>query len=146
MENTGHFTFQMDIPAAPDRVWHAWANHGEFAHWFNVDPSWHLSVPEFDFRVGGKTRAEFGPAGEPPYIEVLEYLDIEEGRRLVFTSDMVQDIQDFDITHVVIEIEPNGTGTQLTCTESNIPENAVNDRKDGWTATISNLSRHLTGA
>lgn len=143
---TGQFTIELNIPAAPDRVWHAWATRDEFAIWFNLDDDWYLRVPEFDFRVGGGFRAEFGPQGAEPYIEIGKYLKLDEGREIVLSSDMVHQDEVFEVTEVTITIAPDGTGTRLTVTETGIQPDSVNDRKDGWTATMGSLNRYLTRA
>ena len=139
----GQFQFDIEIGAPLSRVWHAFETQEDFAIWFNLDPDWVLTVPEFTFKEGGHFRAEFGPKGQDPYVELGHYEELVRFERIKLRSEMVAGTPYLE-TWVVLSFEDKGDSTLITCEESGIDEEIVEDRRQGWDATLSNLNRYLT--
>lgn len=75
------------IIKAPRRaVWDAWAKAERFAQWWIPEPAL-CRVLELDLRPGGAMRTEMSENGGPfvPHMDAC-YLDVAEGRRIVFTN------------------------------------------------------------
>lgn len=74
------------IKAPRQAVWDAWSDPALFAKWWVPEPEV-CRVIELDLRPGGAMRTEISQDGQSfsPHLDAC-YLDIEPGRRIVFTN------------------------------------------------------------
>jgi uncharacterized protein YndB with AHSA1/START domain len=87
MTQTLNPELDLEIIKAPrSAVWEAWANAKSFAQWWIPEPAV-CKVLELDLRPGGAMRTEMSEDGGPfvPHMDAC-YLDVQEGRRIVFTN------------------------------------------------------------
>ena len=73
------------VPVSPKKVWAAWTKPEHLMKWFCPKP-WSVSSCELDVRPGGICRTVMrSPEGED-FPNLGCYLDVVDGRRLVFTD------------------------------------------------------------
>lgn len=104
-------------PAAPARVFAAWADPAVKSRWFAGPAEWERGPYELDFRVGGHERSSDGPAGGPVYAYAARYYDIMPNRRIVYSYEMLSDETRISVSLATIEFHPVGAATRLVCTE-----------------------------
>ena len=141
---------QVDLKAPPARVWQALTDAGQFGTWFRV----RMETP---FVVGQKAG---GHITHPGYEHVRFEVLVEEMRpqeRFVlrwhpYAIDPKADYSGEPTTRIEFRLEPLGTGTRLTVTESGfdaIPPHrraeAFRMNDSGWAAQMENIRRHVDG-
>lgn len=100
-------------PAAPARVFAAWADPVAKAHWFTNT----TDVYAMDFRVGGtETSSGIEPDGQP-FRYVALYHDIRAPERILYSYDMYSGEHRISVSLATIEFVADGAGTRLICTE-----------------------------
>ena len=110
-----HSTFSLErsYPAAPARVFAAWAEPGAKAKWFAGGNAEH----QLDFRAGGRevTRGNNGDG------DVLTadsaYHDIVPQARIVYSTTLSVGDKVATVSITTVEIAPDGDGTRLLLTE-----------------------------
>jgi uncharacterized protein YndB with AHSA1/START domain len=108
------FVIERTFPAAPAKVFAAWADPKIKARWFG-DPGSPSAV--FDFSVGGREySAGRGPDGSE-YTFDLRYLNIVPHNRIVYAYDMTIRGKPISASLAAIELIPSGTGTRMIVTE-----------------------------
>ena len=148
--STVHSTFVLErnYPAAPARVFAAWADPAAKSRWFAGPDDWHTTVPEFDFRVGGRERLRTGPkAGKAHYFDAI-YQDIVPEQRIVYSYDMHIGDARISVSLDTVELEASGTGTRLVFTEQAVFLDGYDDagsRERGTADLLDKLGRALHG-
>lgn len=111
------FNIQRHYPAAPERVFQAFADLDSKVRWFAGPKTWITARREMDFRVGGKEVLSGGPEGGKTHTFEARYFDIIPNRRIIYAYDMYVGDVKLSVSLATIEIEPDGKGTRLTMTE-----------------------------
>lgn len=111
------FVIERNYPAAPARVFAAFADPKIKARWFAGPDDWGSSAFELDFRVGGREVNSGGPKGGPVYSFNALYQDIVPDERIVFSYDMHLDQTRISVSLTTVEFRAEGAGTRLTFTE-----------------------------
>ena len=111
------FTLERVYPAAPARVFNAFADPKAKRKWFAGPPDWDQGKVEMDFRVGGRETNEGGPKGGPWSTFVAIYHDIVPNERILYTYEMTLDGKRISVSVATIEFRPEGNGTRLVLTE-----------------------------
>jgi len=140
---------RIELKAPVSRVWRAITDHREFGQWFKVD----IDGP---FVAGEASR---GHITHPGYEHVKWQATVKEmqpERLFSFTWHPYGIDPDVDYTVetptlVEFRLEPTGTGTRLTITESGF-ENVPAHRRDeafrmndkGWAGQLRNIEKHVT--
>jgi uncharacterized protein YndB with AHSA1/START domain len=110
-----HSTFSLErsYPAAPARVFAAWAEPGAKAKWFAGGNAEH----QLDFRAGGREIARAtNPKGDVMTFDSA-YHDIVSGARIVYSSTLSVGDKVATVSITTVEIAPDGDGTRLVLTE-----------------------------
>ena len=121
--STKHATFVIErvFPAAPARVFAAWADPVAKARWFGGPADkWTELLRESDFRVGGRDRVQGAWTGGPVSKFDCHYQDIVPDQRIIYTYDMHIDDRKISVSLATVEFKPAGTGTRLTVTEQGV--------------------------
>jgi uncharacterized protein YndB with AHSA1/START domain len=141
---------QVDMKAAPERVWQALTDANQFGTWFRVK----MDTP---FVVG---RHAGGQITHPGYEHIRFEVLVEEMKAPTlfvlrwhpYAIDPKVDYSGEPMTRIEFRLEPLGTGTRLTVTESGfdkIPEHRraecfrMND--SGWAQQMQNIRAHVDG-
>jgi uncharacterized protein YndB with AHSA1/START domain len=141
---------QVDMKASPERVWQALTNAEQFGTWFRV----RLETP---FIVG---QAASGNITHPGYEHIRFNVLVEEMQAPTlfvlrwhsYAIDPKVDYSGEPMTRIEFRLEPQGTGTRLTVTESGfdrIPEHRraecfrMND--SGWAQQMENIRGFVDG-
>jgi uncharacterized protein YndB with AHSA1/START domain len=111
------FVLERSYPAAPARVFAAWADPAAKARWFASPEEWGPDEFELDFRVGGRELSRGGPEGGPLISYEARYQDIVPGERIVYTYAMQVDAALISVSVATVELRPEGGGTRLVLTE-----------------------------
>lgn len=125
--------------ASIGKVYRAWIDAVELARWFTPDDAWPVRITHCDPRVGGSCVAEFGPPGEPPYVETLEYAELEAPTRLAFRSVMSREGEHLGTTDVTVDLRARGDETEVTVTETGVDPAHREERVAGWGQTLDQL-------
>jgi len=143
------FTIERTYPAAPERVFAAFADPVKKRRWFRES-----SAPEdfeMDFRAGGmeRSRSILGPDTPFPGVAVTNhttYQDIVPGRRIVFAYTMTLGEQRISASLATVELLASARGTDLLFTEQAAFFEGADGpqmRKDGWTQLLEQLAHGI---
>jgi uncharacterized protein YndB with AHSA1/START domain len=136
------------LSAPPARVFAAWASSEERRLWDVPGDDWVVAEHEQEFRVGGRERSRFGPAGDPAYLSDGFFLDIVPDTRIVSAGTMHDHDVRVTATLCTVEFLPAGRGTRLILTDQSafFGGETESDRKAGWGEIVDRLSAHLEKA
>jgi uncharacterized protein YndB with AHSA1/START domain len=117
------FTIERTYPAAPGRVFAAFASQEAKATWGGTgspEPAPdEPGVSEFDFRVGGRER--FGNLYQGvTYRFDARYYDIVPDQRIVYAYEMYADDARISVSVATVEFAKAAEGTRLTLTEQGV--------------------------
>ena len=143
------FTIERTYPAAPARVFAAFASEEAKSSWGDTGDLEPVGGPaEFDFRVGGRERFSHRWQGTAYRYDAL-YYDIVPDQRIVYSYEMYADETRISVSVTTIEFAASGDGTALTFTEQGAyldgfdgPE-APALRREGTTEMLDNLTGYL---
>lgn len=141
------FVIERSYAAAPARVFAAFADPVTKMRWFGDPGSAMNASHKMDFRVGGHESMAGGtPGGGPQFSFDVDYQDIVEEERIVYTYAMTMDGRRISVSVATIEILDNDGGTRLIVTEQGVfldglDSNAV--REQGTHELLDALGRYL---
>jgi uncharacterized protein YndB with AHSA1/START domain len=136
------------IRAPRARLWQAWTDPAQLARWFLPEPSI-LRVDRLEVRPGGALLTAMSENGGSftPHIDGL-FLDVEEGRRLVYTNVVTSSYRPADpgFMTAIISFEDHPDGTDYT---AHVMHRSPADRQmheeagfeDGWGTVAAQLAR-----
>ena len=138
----------IDLKAPPSRVWKALTDHNEFGQWFGVN----LEGP---FVVGKTVAGKLTYPGFEHMQWAVEVKKMEPERLFSFTwhpyaIDVTIDYSKETPTLVEFTLEPNGSGTHLTVTESGFDKIPADRRleafrkdEEGWSEQMENIAKYV---
>ncbi len=143
-----HATFVLErvYPAAPARVFNAFADTKAKDKWFGGPAEWTAEKRTMDFRVGGHETSIGGPKGGPVISFRAIYQDIIPDRRIIYTYDMDIDGKRISVSLATIEFRPEGSGTRLKLTEQGVYLDGFDNpevREQGTIGLLDALGRSL---
>jgi uncharacterized protein YndB with AHSA1/START domain len=145
--NHATFVIERTYPAAPGRVFAAWASHEAKNIWMD-DPDYKSdgTEGELDFRVGGHERfGGLSPEGST-YRYDATYYDIVPDQRIVYCYEMYAGDERMSVSVTTVEIVAENNGTKLTYTEhgaflDDIDKPAYREEGTAW--MLDNLGKYL---
>jgi uncharacterized protein YndB with AHSA1/START domain len=143
------FTIERVYPAAPAKVFKAWARAGSKARWFVGPAGWQQQKREFDFRVGGQEIVVGQVPGQVAHHFLATYHDIVENQRIVYSYHMLAGDTPISVSLATVQIEPEGSGTRLSFTEQCAFLDDYDDagsRAEGTGYLLDNIGRFLAAA
>jgi uncharacterized protein YndB with AHSA1/START domain len=110
------FVIERDYPAAPARVFQAFADPEAKRNWFGGPTTQKI---EFDFRVGGREIQAGGEPNDPAadYRFVATYHDIVDNERIIYSYEMYVGGQRLSVSQTTVLFEERDGGTHLSFTE-----------------------------
>jgi uncharacterized protein YndB with AHSA1/START domain len=136
------------LEAPVERVFSAWADARIRAEWdLPGNDDWELTELDQDFRIGGHTRARFGPKGNAVYWSSGTYLDIVRNRRIVSAGTMHEGEKPISVTLCTIELISDSPGTMLVLTDQSAfldGGEAPGARRSGWGEIIRRLDLYMS--
>jgi uncharacterized protein YndB with AHSA1/START domain len=147
-----HATFVLDrvYPAAPARVFKAFADPKAKARWFGApaDSGWVQQEAGMEFRVGGR-EISVGEMKDGLKIAFHAlYQDIVPNERIVYTYDMEMNGKRISVSVATIEFKAEGSGTRLKVTEQGAYLDGLDNapqRELGTKDLLDALGRSLPG-
>jgi len=145
------FVIERSYPAAPERVFTAFADPTRKRRWFVEGDHHEVEQYEMDFRVGGKERARFRFKDGTPLqgiacINNTSYLDIVPNRRVVFASTMSLGEKCISASLGTVELLPSKTGTDLIFTHQGAFFEGADGpemREEGWRKLLEKLTEEF---
>jgi uncharacterized protein YndB with AHSA1/START domain len=141
------FTLERVYPAAPIRVFAAFADEKLKEKWFGAPgENWTQTEKSMDFRVGG-VEVNNGKMKDGPTIEFeATYWDIVPSVRIIYSYHMSIDGKHISVSLATIELKPEGKGTRLKLTEQGAFLDGFDDpalREKGTNDLLDALGRSL---
>lgn len=143
--STDHATFVIErtYPAAPARVFAAWADQAAKSRWFGPGEDHRL-----DFRVGGSEHLKVRTGEGVLYTFDSLYQDVVQDERIVYSYEMHRDGVLISVSVATIELRPAGEGTQLVLTEQGVfldGHDTPQEREHGTRELLVALEAALAG-
>ena len=144
------FVIDRQYPAAPARVFAAFADPAQKVRWFG-DPGAEQQAPhDIDFRVGGREvlKGE-APDGGPVFTFEVRYQDIVTDERIVYSYEMTMDGRRISVSLATLEFLAVDGGTRLILTEQGAFLDALDtnaQRERGTRDLLDALGRYLDAA
>ncbi|HEY8268988.1 MAG TPA: SRPBCC domain-containing protein [Xanthobacteraceae bacterium] len=137
-------TLKRRIKAPPAKVYAAWTEPAQLAHWFGPAETVIGSVrAEMDVRVGGRFRASFNTENGEYHQVGGVYREVISNERLVFSWAWHSTPERESL--VTLTFRPDGDGTMLTLHHEQFFDQAARDgHEHGWTGTMDKLERYFT--
>lgn len=138
----------IDLKASPSRVWKALTDYKEFGQWFGVK----LEEP---FVTGKTVAGKLTYEGYEHMQWAVDVKKMEPERYFSFNwhpyaIDEAVDYSKETPTLVEFTLEPNGSGTHLTVTESGFDKLPANRRleafrmdDEGWAEQLENIAKYV---
>jgi uncharacterized protein YndB with AHSA1/START domain len=143
------FTIERIYPAAPSRVFAAFASEEAKSTWGDTGDLEPADGPaEFDFRVGGRERFSHTWQGTTYRYDAL-YYDIVPDQRIIYSYEMYADDARISVSVTTIEFAKSGDGTALTYTEQGAYLDGIDGpgaaalRREGTAEMLGNLTGYL---
>jgi uncharacterized protein YndB with AHSA1/START domain len=142
------FTIERDYATLPMRVFAAWADPAAKRRWYveSDGADWEILSYELDFRVGGREHGRFRHDGQVVHGNETVYLDIVEGKRIIFAYSMSLDDKRISASVSTVEFLHSGDGTRLIFTEQAAFLDGLDKpdaRKGGWDWLLDQLDAEL---
>ena len=137
---------EIEIEAAPDRVFRSLTDPVDLAAWWGSDDLYRTSDWKIDLRPGGKWSALARGADGTDMTVDGEYIEVDPPRRLVYTWRPSWD--DYAVTMVRYDLIATPTGTRLTVTHTGFGDRAVAavGTGEGWKRVLEWLAVYVTGS
>jgi uncharacterized protein YndB with AHSA1/START domain len=137
-------TLKRRLHAPAEKVYAAWTQPAQLAHWFGPSQTIAGSVhAEMDVRVGGRFRVSFKTENGEHHEVGGVYREVVPNEKLVFSWAWHTTPERESLVTVLIRSE--GDGAILTLTHEQFFDAAARDgHKRGWTGTLDKLERYLS--
>ena len=140
-------TVSRHLNASPEAVFAVWADETTHDAWQPAPDGMRYVYEGRDFSIGGRERCDMRRGDEVLATFEHHYLDIVEGRRIVFAVRAVMpDGTLVGVSKNTVEFQPSGDGTLLLCTEQVTwftPDSTREAHESGWEELLDGLAAYL---
>lgn len=140
------FTVERTYPAAPAKVFEAFANPATKRRWFAEGDGWEVFEYTLDFRTGGTEASRFAFQGGPDVRNDTQFQDVVPNRRIVLSYRMTMGSKLLSACLATVELAPAGSGTRLSYTEQGAYFEGGPDLAKGHEAGSHQLLERLAAA
>ena len=145
------FTIERSYPAAPERVFAAFADPARKRLWYAAGDNYDVEEFTLDFNQGGAERFRYRFKEGSPFPGVAlssdgRIQDIVPGRRIVTASTMSLGERHISASLVTIELFPEAGGTKLICVHQGVFFEGADGpqmREAGWRTLFDKLGAAL---
>ena len=132
------------LKAPPEVVFRHWSDPESLSIWMRPEPTMSPAKVEVDFRVGGRFRITM--MGEQEYVQHGEYLEIEPGRRIVFSWISEWMPPGEQETLLSLSLSPVGDNeTRLLLVHESLPDSDSYDgHEGGWSRILDGFADQLS--
>ncbi|WP_028003864.1 SRPBCC domain-containing protein [Sinorhizobium meliloti] len=137
-----------DFAQPIDVVFAAWSKEEAQRAWSDPGEGWEMSFDRFRFAVGDVDICRFGPAGGQNYVNENRYLEIEAGKRIVYSTSLEDKGRLTFAGTVVVTFEETEAGTRMRLVEQGLYFDGQDDvagHRSGWESMLGALGRYLLG-
>ncbi len=134
--------FERRLRASPEAVFTAYADVALRARWSAPSPSVAVVYAANDFRIDGVDAFRCGSAEDLRFAGVVRYLDILEGRRIVYSEVISASESRLSVSLVTWALCADGAGTQLHVTDhvvSFVGREMIDGSRSGMNGALDNL-------
>ncbi|MDI6029377.1 SRPBCC domain-containing protein [Corticibacterium sp. UT-5YL-CI-8] len=146
IEGTVDLTRDFDRPV--DAVFAAWSREEAQLAWSDPGDGWEMKFDRFRFTVGETDICRFGPVGGRQYINENRYLEIEAGKRIVYSTSLSSEGRLAFAGTVAVTFEETADGTRLRLVEQGLyfdERDDVAGHRSGWEGMLGALGEYLRG-
>lgn len=111
------FTIERTLPGRPVHAWRFWADPALKERWSGCHPDWTPLEQVREFHTGGRDFSRLRDTAGAEHSVDIRYLDLLEGRRIVYAYTMHIDASPLSASLVTIELLPRGAQTGMVYTE-----------------------------
>ena len=107
-----------------------------------------MSFDRFQFTVGETDVCRFGPVGGQRYVNENRYLEIDAGRRIVYSTSLSSDGRLTFAGTVAVTFEEAESGTRMRLVEQGLYFDGQDDvagHRSGWESMLAAFGRYLRG-
>lgn len=129
-----------------DAVFAAWSTEEAQLAWSDPGEGWELSFDRFRFTVGQTDVCRFGPVGGQQYLNENCYLEIEAGKRIVYSTSLRSDGRLTFAGTVAVTFEEADDGTRMRLVEQGLYFDGQDDvagHRSGWESMLGALGKYL---
>lgn len=143
-EGTVDLTKIFNVPV--EKVFAAWSDKQAQLAWSDPGEGWSMSFDAFRFAVGESDLCRFGPDGGAEYLNENRYLVIEPGKRIVYSTSLMNEGRVGFVGTVAVAFEMAGDGSRMRLIEQGFYLDGLDDvagHRAGWESMIEALDKYL---
>lgn len=134
--------FERRLRASPDAVFAAYADVDARARWSAPSATAAVVYSSADFRVDGTDAFRCGRSDDLRFAGVVRYVDIRDGRRIVYCEVIATSDAPLSASLVTWELSADGSGTRLVVTDqvtSFVGMDMIDGSRSGMNGALDNL-------
>lgn len=129
-----------------EAVFAAWASEEAQRAWSDPGEGWEMTVEQFRFAIGQTDICRFGPVGGQQYLNENRYLEIEAGKRIVYSTSLSSDGRLTFAGSVAVTFEATDGGTRMRLIEQGLyfdGQDDIEGHRSGWESMLAALGTYL---